>query len=504
MKKLFLSLLFILITCFPSFGAEMESFTLGLPGDAKTLDPHQAVDTLSFIVTKHINEPLVTVDGKTKELVPVLAERWEILDPQTYKFYLKKGVKFHNGEELTAEDVVFSLKRATSNESVHAGSKGRSIDPDGLEIIDKYTVLVKTRGPVGGWLASMKHPYASIYNKKAVEAAGKDYFRSPVGTGPFKFKNWVKGERIDLERFDEYHGDKANFKDFHILVLPDDSSRVIALETGKVDMIYSVPSSEAERLDEFSKTKVVKAPGLNLYYLGFNTRKKPFDNPKARFAVEYAINKEAYNSVVYQGNSIQPAGPLLPASTFTPSDSKVYPYDLEKAKELLKEAGCPEGLKVSLWVSNFQEDVNGATVVQSMLRELGITVDIQVYETGIFDNKVCDGDFDMIITTWGMQTNRDAGQFWLPLFHSKSIGSTNWTFLNDKQLDENIDKVNATIDGAERNELFQKIWDRLDELHPMVVLSVPHELYGARRDLVGLENFCDGRLNYLGNLTLKP
>ena len=110
MKKLFLSLLFILITCFPSFGAEMESFTLGLPGDAKTLDPHQAVDTLSFIVTKHINEPLVTVDGKTKELVPVLAERWEILDPQTYKFYLKKGVKFHNGEELTAEDVVFSLK----------------------------------------------------------------------------------------------------------------------------------------------------------------------------------------------------------------------------------------------------------------------------------------------------------------------------------------------------------------------------------------------------------
>ena len=131
-------------------------------------------------------------DGKTKELVPVLAERWEILDPQTYKFYLKKDVKFHNGEELTAEDVVFSLKRATSNESVHAGSKGRSIDPDGLEIIDKYTVIVKTRGPVGGWLASMKHPYASIYNKKAVEAAGKNYFRNPVGTGPFKCSYNIK------------------------------------------------------------------------------------------------------------------------------------------------------------------------------------------------------------------------------------------------------------------------------------------------------------------------
>lgn len=110
----------------------------------------------------------------------------------------------------------------------------------------------------------------------------------------------------------------------------------------------------------------------------------------------------------------------------------------------------------------------------------------------------------MIISTWGMQTNRDAGQFWLSLFHSKSAGASNWTFLNDKKVDEGIDTVNATIDGAKRKELFQETWNRLDELHPMVALAVPDELYGARRDLVGLEDFCDGRLNYLGDLDLKP
>ena len=186
--KSFLGLLFavamLTIVATTGFAAGMDTLTVGFPGDAKSLDPHKATDTMSFAVIRHINEPLVTVDGKTKELVPVLAERWEILDDQTYKFYLKKGVKFHNGEELTAEDVVFSLKRAASPESLFAKSRGAYIDPEGFEIIDKYTLIVKTRGPIGGWLESMKHPYANIFNKKAVEEAGDEYFRNPVGTGP--------------------------------------------------------------------------------------------------------------------------------------------------------------------------------------------------------------------------------------------------------------------------------------------------------------------------------
>lgn len=504
MKKSFWALFLICLFVSGVWGAEMERFTLGLPGDAKTLDPQQAVDTFSFVVTKHINEPLVTVDGATKELVPVLAERWEILDAQTYKFYLKKGVRFHNGEELTAEDVVFSLTRATSKDSVHAGSRGKYIDPEGFEILDKHTVIVRTKGPVGGWLGSMKHPYANIYSKKAVESLGSEYFRNPVGTGPFKFKSWAKGEKIELERFEDYHGKKANFKEFDILVLPDDSSRVIALETGKVDMIYAVPPSEVERLESSSKVKVVKAPGLGLIYLGMNTKKKPFDDPRVRMAIEYAVNREAYDNVVYQGNSKAPTGPLVPASTFTPENVPSRAHDPQKAKELLKEAGYPEGFSAELWITNLQDRVNGATVLQSMLAQIGIKVNIQVFESGVFDEKVREGTFDMVISTWGMQTNRDAGHFWLSLFHSKSIGATNWTFLEDKTVDEGIDMVNTTIDEAVRKEMFQKVWERLDELHPVVALSVPDELYGARKDLMGLEKFRDGRLNYLGDLTLEP
>ena len=170
---------------------------------------------------------------------------------------------------------------------------------------------------------------------------------------------------------------------------------------------------------------------------------------------------------------------------------------------MLAEAGYSNGMTMKLWISNFQDRINGATVIQSMLAEVGIKVEIEAFESSVFDKRLTTKEQDLIISTWGMQTNHDAGQFWLPLFHSKSIGPTNWTVLSDPELDRLIDTANATVDAAARRELFQQIWDKLDVLHPMVCLSVPNELYGARKDLEGLEDLYDGRLNYLGNLSLK-
>jgi len=503
MKKTFLVFVLLLAFITPARAANLKTLRVGLPNDAKSLDPLRAVDTMSFTVIKHINEPLVTVDGRTKKLVPVLAERWEILDPCTYKFYLKKGVRFHNGEELTADDVVYSLKRTLSPESLYAKSKAKAIDPNGFEIIDKYTVIVRTLGPAGGWLESMKHPYACIFNRKAMEEAGKDYYRHPIGTGPYKFKKWVKGERIELTAFDDYHGGKPKSKNLDFYVIADDSSRVIALETGKLDMIYEVPSNEYERINSDGRAKVVMAPGHNLYYLGMNTQKGALKDRRVRMAIEYAINKEAYIHVVYQDKAVQPSGPVVPSSTYTPGQPKVYPCDPARAKALLKEAGYPDGLTLNLWVSSSQHEINGATVIQSMLANVGIKINISVMESSVFDDKVRSNDQDLIISTWGMQTNRDAGQFWLSLFHSSSIGTTNWTALNDKIVDEGIDLANSSVDPAVRKAAFDKVWERLDEVHPFVCLAVPNELYGGRRDLQGMEDFCDGRLNYLGNLTVE-
>lgn len=498
-----LGLLFVTLLTAGAFAADYDRLVVGLPGDAKALDPHQSVDNMSFAVLKHLNEPLVRMDGKTKELLPILAERWEILDDTTYKFYLRKGVKFHNGDELTAEDVVFSFRRLNTPHSFYGESRGKYIDPEGYQIIDKYTVIIKTTTPQAAWLSGMRHPYANILCKRAVEEAGDEYFRNPVGTGPFKFKSWVKGEKIELERFDDYHGKKANFKDLTFLVLPDDSSRVIALETGKVDLIYGVLPSDADRLNSSPKTKVVETPGLILMHLFLNVQKKPFDDPRVRKAVQFAINQEAYGQVVYQGRFELSAGPVLPVSSYYPEDAKPYPYDPAKAKELLKEAGYPDGFTAELWIANFPDRVSGATVLQSMLAEVGIKVNVTVFEAGLFDSKGAESGYDMAIRTVGMQTSRDAGDYWHVMFHSTGVGGYNWSRLADPEMDKLIDEANACMDPAAREKLLRAIWDKLDEIHPDVTLTIPTELYGARKDLEGLENLGDGRQNYLGDLTLK-
>lgn len=491
-----LAIVTLLAACAFARGDEM---VVGVAIDAKNLDPQNSVDTYSFCLTNQIYETLYTVDGKTRKLVPILAESVDILDDKTYRFHLKKGVKFHNGEELTADDVVFSLRRATSSQSVFAGSKGRYIDPNGFKIEDKYTVIVKTRTPFGGFLESMKHPYASILNKKAVEEAGKNYSMHPIGTGAFKLIKWTKGEKLELERFEEYHGTKPAYKKLTFLIISDDSSRVIALETGKADLIYAVPTAEFDRLSNSNKVKVIRAPGLVLHYLGMNTQSPKLRDPRVRLAIEYAVNKEALNKVVYNGNSTLAAGPLLPVCSFYPQNAKPYSYDLEKAKNLLAAAGVKE-LKLKLWVLNLQDLINTATVLQAMLSQIGISLDIQVLENGVFNDHMKYGNYDMFIYMWGMMTNRDASVYWQSLFTKEAIGTTNFTRFDDEQINVWIKEATETIDIEKRNKLFSKIWDRINDLHPWVYLSIPSELYGAQKDLKGVENLRDGKISFLGNL----
>lgn len=479
-----------------------ETLRVGVSIDAKNFDPQNAVDTYSFSMQKQIYEPLFTVDGKTRKLTPVLAEKVEVLDDHTYKFYLRKGVKFHNGEEFTADDVVFSLTRVTDpKSSVFAKSKGVWIDPKGFEVIDKHTVIVRTNGPVGGWLGSMKHPYAMILNRKAVEEAGADYFRNPVGTGPYKFVSWTKGERVEMEAFDDYWGEKPYARKLTFVVLPDDSTRIIALETDKVDMIYAVPPSDFERLQNSDRVKAVKAPGLVLLHLAMNMDSPRLKDPRVRKAIDAAINKEAYVQVVYNGNGIPGEGPLPTASSWFPENPEKWGYDPDLARKLLEEAGVKD-LELNLWVMNAADRVNGATVLQSMLGAVGIKVNVSVFENAVISDKVRKEPekYDMYAATWGMQTNRDAGVYWQSVITTTSIASTNSARISDPEIDSLMDEANHSIDEEKRDQVFQKIWDRVNDLHPWVYLCQADELHGAQKDLIGVDELYDGKINLLTNI----
>jgi ABC-type transport system substrate-binding protein len=477
-----------------------ENLRVGVSVDAKNFDPCNSVDTYSFSMQKQIYETLFSIDGKTRQLVPVLAESVEMSDDHTYKFHLRKGVKFHNGEEMTAEDVVFSLSRASNPEtSVFAKSHAAWIDRDGFEIVDPYTVIVRSKGPTGGVLASLKCPYANILCKKAVEEAGKDYFRKPVGTGPYRLVCWTKGKKVELEAFPKYWGTKPYAKKITFVVLPDDSTRIIALETNKVDLIYAVPAADYERLKEQKDIKVVKAPGLVLLHLAMNTQSPKLKDPRVRLAIEHGIDKSVYNQVVYGGNATTPRGPLPDASLYLPEKAEAWPYDPEKARRLLKDAGVKD-LELNLWVMNASDRINGATVLQSMLAQIGIKVNVTVYENAVINDRVRKGDHDLYLSTWGMQNSRDAGMFWQAQFTKSSIGATNDSWLSDDRTDDWINEANHTIDGIQRNAIFDKIWDRINELHPWVYMSLAEELNGSHRDLLGVEDLLDGKINFLGNL----
>ena len=229
-----LFLCFLLAGCTRAAGK--DRLAVGMPADAKSFDPQMTSDTVSSTYMIQMYEPLFDF-SRDKKLIGCLAESWKKLDPLTYEITLRKGVTFHNGDELTAEDAVFTLRRMTTPKAAAVKAYGANIDPDGFKIIDRYTFQVKATSPMAAFLSYLNHSSSYIMNKNAVEAEGDNYGRHPVGTGPFKFSEMLKGDHVSFERFDDYWGLKPRFKSLIMRTIPEPASRVIELETGNVDLI---------------------------------------------------------------------------------------------------------------------------------------------------------------------------------------------------------------------------------------------------------------------------
>ena len=463
-------------------GEVKDTLVVGMGGDAVSLDPHATNDQPSSRVTKQIYDTLI-LQTEELDLVPALATEWDQVDDTTFEFKLREGVMFTNGEELKASDVKFTLERAL--ESSHIGHIVGAISE--VEVVDDYTVRISTANPFAPLLTHLAHPATAILNEKAVTEAGEDYGQNPVGTGPFKFVSWTTGDSIVLERNDDFWGDAALVKGVTFKVVTDNSVRTIQLETGELDIAYDIQPSDVSRVESDPDLVLQRDANLSTTYIGFNVDKAPFNDVRVRQAINYALDMNAVVEAVYAGVGAPAKGPLGPNVFGSNQDLEEYALDLDKARELLEEAGFADGFSTTLWTNENQQRIDIATIVQNQLEEIGIEVTVEIVEWGQYLEDTAAGRHDMFILGWTTVT-ADADYGLYALFHSAQVGDAgNRTFYRNADVDRLLDLGRTTIDQDERLAAYEEAQQIIRDDAPWIFTWTGENLAGLQSNVTGFK-----------------
>jgi peptide/nickel transport system substrate-binding protein len=357
----------------PAISAQAQTVTLAQGVDPESLDP--AVDTLitSVSVMMNIYDSLIWRDGNG-EIVPGLAESWDFPQPNQMRLNLRPGVKFHNGDDFTADDVVFSYGRLFDKDNPSPLLSSLRGFVDSVEKVDDDTVLVNMPAPRATVIPTLIR--VPILPKAAFEAAGAQAFGlAPIGTGPFKFVRWDKNQQIVLERNDDYWRGPAAIESFIIRPIPEDFARFASLSNGEVDIITNLTAERLEEIKTIPGLKAEAVPSVRNIFVGLDTRKGPFTDLLVRQAVNHAVDKKALIEVVMGGYAIENAS-VCTKTLFGAAPIAPYEYDPEKAKQLLAEAGMGDGFTVEMLgpVGRYTKDKELQEAIAGMLAEVGITI----------------------------------------------------------------------------------------------------------------------------------
>ena len=484
MKLLVIALALALAT--PAAAQPARTLVIGLVAEPVNLDPAQVTDLNSNRVGRRVVETLVTFPDESTQIVPGLAESWTISkDGLQYTFKLRSGVKFHDGTPLTAEAVKFSIERQiNSDHPAHKLGKYPFANfffgnVKAVEALSDDRVAFLLKEPRASFLAILTAGAASIVSPTAVMKAGPDYPLQPVGTGPFKFASWDRGQRVVLEKNPAYW--KFPVKLDRVIYRPivEDQARLTELLTGSLDLIVGVPPDFVGQLETGGKVSVLKQVGAHVWYLGINNQKKPFDDKRVRQALNYAVNKDAIVRDVLKGTGTPSRGPVLPNTWAADAALKAYPYDPDRAKKLLAEAGYPNGFSTTLWVpesgSGMQSPVAMSTVMQSNLKAVGVNVTLQTMEWGAYLAKLRTKEQELFALSW-MAGTEDPDMVMYPLLHSSqwTPNGPNRALYKNPKFDDLLQQARLTTDQARRASIYKEAQRLLVDDAPWVF--VDHEI----------------------------
>ncbi|MBS3765213.1 ABC transporter substrate-binding protein [Candidatus Bipolaricaulota bacterium] len=465
-----LSVLFLLGSTLSVAAQEGEKYggtlTISARQSLTTLNPLMGKGIYGYYATNSIFDPLITIDPDGLKPAPYVAKSWEVSEDATeFTFHIREGIEFHNGEKLTAEDVKFSLDWVLDPDN---GSPMKSQFSWVKEVqqVDEYTVkiIANKSFPPG-----LSQSVARIVPKDTFQEMGEEEFaQNPVGSGPFKLKEWVKGDHATLVRNEDYWLKKPHLEEVRIRIIPEISTAELELEKGGVDITDIISPQSIPRFEKMEDVKVVSEPGLNTQFIGFNDKREPFNNVKFRKAVRMSLDMEGIVQVIFRGKGATPAYGVVPPSLWANDrewlkENATLEEDNEKAKEMfqeLKDEGViPDNFSFKIYAPPDPRREQLATIVATNLKQNGIEAQASPMEFGSLLDVLFAGKANMYIIGWvGVATSLDPYEF--VNFNYYSSGSAcsgdgyNLSCYENEEVDELIDKANTLVDREEREEAY--------------------------------------------------
>jgi peptide/nickel transport system substrate-binding protein len=453
---------------------EPVTITIVTPIDPESLDPAFDTSIKAISVMSQVYDRLIWRDI-SGELIPSLAASWEFIDPTTLELKLREGVTFHDGGDFTAEDVVFTFERLLDEDNPLPLSSYVVGSITSVEKIDDYTVRITTPSPRALLLAEIFR--IAIVSKDAVEAAGEAYGLNPIGTGPFKFVQWDKNEKIVFEAFDEHWRGRSEFDQVTFRIMPDDFARYASLTAGEVDIISNLPPERIEEVDADPNLNTAMVHSARNMFVGMNTWEPPFDDPRVRAAMNYAVDVQLIIDTIFNGHAYLNRNICSQVITGYDPDFEGYTYDPDKAKELLAEAGYPDGFEINFWGPNgkYVKDKEVQEAMGAFLVDVGITVTHIMPEWAEYWGKYKPGDLDGLMFLSTGNPLLDCDMTMVYRMYSKTAGQ----YFNSPELDAMIEKEQAEVDPAKRQEIFVEIQQYVKEQAPWIFLYDQQDPYGV-------------------------
>lgn len=454
-----------------------DTLVFAMNTDVQSMDPQIQNDTTSEQVVKMLYNTLLKFEDDGT-VVGDLAESWSVSeDKLTWTFNLKQGVKFHNGKELTSADVKATFDRALNAEA--GGLRTTEIIKmfTSVEAPDPYTVTITTDAPYGPMESLMCNMSLGIMDADYIEQYGLDLGTSAEGengTGPFKVVSWERDQEIVVERFDDYFGTPAKLQTVVYTIIPEAASRVIALETGEVDVIDKPTDEDLARLEADTENfTVLRKPTISQRLFRFGCNDPIISNTKVRQAIVYAIDRQAIIDALFTGSGYPSTAPLAPV-TFGYSDLGEIEQDLELAKSLLAEAGYPDGFDTKIITTErYQNGIELAEIISQQLAQIGINAEIEVWEWSALSaswNGITADEFDQPIFIMGAgpsMRDADGGLRGLYTTSETGLNDRNYGFYSNAEVDALIEQGMQETDQQKRVEIYKEAMEILYREDPV-------------------------------------